>query len=451
MNMRTINGRSTRVGKSTLCRIAVLLLLLPAYLPAQKGTKQAEGIGETEYRSRRERLAASLDSGAALVMKAFDARTRSNDVSYRYRQESNFLYLTGLNEPGCYLLIVPRGALVDSILSSVILFVPPSHEFLSQRREEVGGAVLPSGRFKEVFDSVLPGLSTLYYSAPDLGFRHDWINGKALFIERESRKQFEETHPGLKLKPAGSLVAAARSLKSTAEVDLIQAAINMTGSGLRGAMKICKPGTWEYELQAEIEYEMTRQGAEYESFPSIIGSGKNSLILHYETNNRQTRNGDMVVMDVGAEYRGYAADITRTIPVSGKFTKAQKEVYGIVLRAQKEVIQMIRPGISMGDLDARTRSIITEAGYGEFIRHGVSHPLGMDVHDVAAGFELKPGMVITVEPGIYIPADAQSVKAEYRGFGIRIEDDVLVTETGFKLLSKNIPKEIREIETIMKQ
>ena len=137
--------------------------------------------------------------------------------------------------------------------------------------------------------------------------------------------------------------------------------------------------------------------------------------------------------------------------MSGKFTKAQREVYEVVLRAQKEVIQMIKPGISMGDLDARTRSIITEAGYGAFIRHGVSHPLGIDVHDVAAGFELKPGMVITVEPGIYIPADAQTVKPEFRGFGIRIEDDVLVTETGYRLLSGNIPKEIREIEAIMKR
>src|SRR3990172_5224929 len=450
--MRTLGSSgNASVRRKTLLFVAIAFLFLPSSLAGQKSAKQVEGIGQQEYRDRRERIVSMLDSGSALVMKAIDARTRSNDVSYRYRQESNFLYLTGFNEPNCYVLIVPRGVTIEGAASTIVLFVPPGHDLLSQPAQAAREIVLPNSRFKDMFDMALTGLTMLYYSAPDLGFRHDWINAKALFIERESRKQFEETHPGIKVKPAGSLIAAARSIKSAAEVDLIQAAIDMTGSGLQRAMKICKPGTWEYELQAEIEYEMTRHGADYESFPSIIGSGGNSLILHYDVNKRQTKSGDLIVMDVGAEYKAYAADITRTIPVSGKFTKAQREVYEVVLRAQKEVIQMIKPGISMGDLDARTRSIITEAGYGAFIRHGVSHPLGIDVHDVAAGFELKPGMVITVEPGIYIPADAQTVKPEFRGFGIRIEDDVLVTETGYRLLSGNIPKEIREIEAIMKR
>jgi Xaa-Pro aminopeptidase len=429
----------------------IVLLFLPYFLPAQKSAKQVEGIRPQEFSNRRERVAAMLDSGSALVMKAIDARTRSNDVSYRYRQESNFLYLTGSDEPNWYLLIVPRGVSIEGATSTIVLFVPPGNELLSLSGQAPREIVLPNGRFKDVLDAALPGITTLYVSAPDLGFKLDWLNGKPLFIERDARRQFEEAHPGIKVKPAGSLVTAARSVKSAAEADLIQAAIDMTGSGLQRAMKICKPGTWEFELQAEIEYEMTRQGADYEGFPSIIGSGENSLILHYDVNKRQTKSGDLIVMDVGAEYKDYSADITRTIPASGKFTKAQKEVYEVVLRAQKEVIQMIRPGISLGELDTRTRSIITEAGYGDFIRHGVSHPLGIDVHDVAAGSELKPGTVITVEPGIYIPADAQTVKPEYRGFGIRIEDDVLVTETGFKLLSGNIPKEIREIETIMKR
>jgi Xaa-Pro aminopeptidase len=430
---------------------AAFLLFLPSFLPAQKDAKHLEGIGQEEYRNRRERVAAMLDSSSALVMKAFDVRTRSHDVSYRYRQESHFLYLTGFNEPNCYLLIAPRGVAVDGSSSTILLFVPAGSEQLSQEAQAPGEVVLANDRVKDLFEAALKGLTTLYVSAPDLGFRLDWLNGKPLFIERDSRKQFEEAHPGIKVRPAGSLVAAGRSIKSAAEVDLIQRAIDMTGAGLQRAWKICKPGTWEYELQAEVEYEMTRNGADYEGFPSIIGSGENSLILHYDLNKRKTKSGDLVVMDVGAEYQGYSADITRTIPVSGRFTKAQKEVYEVVLRAQKEVIQMIRPGVSMGDLDKRTRAIITEAGYGDFIRHGVSHPLGIDVHDVGTGGPLKPGMVITVEPGIYIPPDAETVKPEYRGFGIRIEDDVLVTETGYKLLSKNIPKEVREIESIMKR
>ena len=163
------------------------------------------------------------------------------------------------------------------------------------------------------------------------------------------------------------------------------------------------------------------------------------------------KQGDVVVMDVGAEYQGYAADITRTIPVSGKFTKAQKEVYSIALQAQREVIQMIRPGLPYRELDKKTRDIITVAGYGKYIRHGVSHGLGIDVHDMSGLDTLRPGMVITIEPGIYIPTNAEDVKPEYRGFGIRIEDDVLVTETGYELLSKVIPKEIRDIEKLMKK
>ena len=437
-------------GKGMLW-IAFVLFLLPASLPAQKGVNQVGEIGEPEYRDRRERAAATLDSASALVMKAIDPRLRSNDVNYQYRQESNFLYLTGLNEPACYLLIVPRGVAVDGSPRSILLFVPSSHELLSNPAQASREIVISSDRFKEVFDAAIAGLTTLHFSAPDLGFRNDWVNGKPLFVERESRKQFEEAHPGIKLKPVGSLINAVRAIKSDPEVALIQAAIDMTGSGLQRAWKMCRPDTWEYELQAEVEYEMTRNGANYEGFPSIIGSGENSLILHYDLNKRQTKTGDLVVMDVGAEYKSYSADITRTIPVSGKFTKAQKEVYEVVLKAQKEVIQMIKPGLPVRELDARTRSIIIEAGYGEFIRHGVTHPLGLDVHDVGSGAELKPGMVITIEPGIYIPPNAESVKPEYRGFGIRIEDDVLVTETGYKLLSAKIPKEVGDIESIMKR
>lgn len=439
------------INRKRLLRIGLILFFLASPLPGQTGIKQIEGIGEEEYRDRRERMASALDSNTAVVMKAFDARMRSNDVNYRYRQESNFYYLTGLNEPACYLLIVPRGITVDGVSRTIVLFVPTPGDLPPPPGKSPREVVVSANRFKEIFDGALAGVTTLYFSAPDLGFKNDWINGRPLFFERESRKQFEEAHPGIKVRPVGGLLNASRSLKSAPEVALIQAAIDMTGAGLRRAMKLCKPGTWEFELQAEVEYEMTRNGAEYEGFPSIIGSGANSLILHYDENKRQTKGGDLVVMDVGAEYKGYSADVTRTIPVSGKFTKAQKEVYEVVLKAQKEVIQMVKPGLPIRDLDARARAVITEAGYGEFIRHGVTHPLGLDVHDVGSGAELKPGMVITVEPGIYIPVEAESVKPEYRGFGIRIEDDVLVTETGFRVLSSGIPKEVREIESIMKR
>jgi len=195
---------------------------------------------------------------------------------------------------------------------------------------------------------------------------------------------------------------------------------------------------------------MTKQGSEARAFNCIIGSGENSLILHYDKNDCLLKDGDMVVMDVGAQYKGYAADITRTIPVSGKFTKEQKEIYNIVLQAQEEAIKMIRPGLTTNELDNKANDIFSKAGYKSYIRHGITHPVGLDVHDVSSGDTLAEGMIITIEPGLYIPVNDEKLPAAYRGFGIRIEDDVLVTKDGYELLSGNIPKSAEEIEKLMK-
>jgi Xaa-Pro aminopeptidase len=216
-------------------------------------------------------------------------------------------------------------------------------------------------------------------------------------------------------------------------------------------MVSCTPGVREYELQAEIEYAMARSGAWGQSFPSIVGSGPNALIPHYELNRRTARAGEVVVMDVGAEMSGYAADVTRTIPVSGRFSAPQRKVYETVLRAQRAVIAAIRPGMSWKTLDATARAAIKEAGYDRFWLHSVSHHLGLDVHDAGVMDTLRDGMVITVEPGIYIPVADTTVSAEYRGIGVRIEDDVLVTGDGAEVLSARVPKDIVDIERIMKR
>jgi Xaa-Pro aminopeptidase len=234
-------------------------------------------------------------------------------------------------------------------------------------------------------------------------------------------------------------------------VEQIRRAIRMTGDGLRRAMKACRPGVFEYELQAEIEYEMVRQGSAGPAFPSIVGSGPNALDYHYELNRRQTAAGDLVVMDVGAEYAGYSADITRTIPVSGRFTKEQAEVYDLVLKAQEAAIAAIRPGALFRVTDERAREVVNAAGFGKYWGHGVSHHLGVDTHDAGKMDTLRAGMVVTVEPGLYIPESDTSRAAGYRGTGIRIEDDVLVTENGAEILSKGIPKLRKEIEAAMKR
>jgi len=410
----------------------------------------ANGISQDEYTNRRERLLASLDSDAVVAMKTADYKMRSNDVEYKYRQESNFLYLTGLKSTNNYIILSPQGITVDGKTVNTVLFTSNKNDS-SKIQVKTNEAVLNVNRFGEIFKTLLKDTKTLYVSAPDLPFVNDWLSDKKLFIEKNAKKELEQQYPGLKVKNALPLFGKFREIKSETEMQLMQKSVELTWNGLKRAMINCKPGKWEYELQADIEYEMIRGGADFPSWTPIVGSGDNSLILHYDDNRRQMKYGELVVMDVGAEYNGYACDITRTIPVSGKFSKAQAEVYSVVLRAQEEVIKMVKPGITMKDMDAKAKEVITQAGYGKFIRHGVTHPVGIDVHDIWASDTLKAGMVMTVEPGIYIPIDADSIAPDFRGFGIRIEDDVLVTESGCEVMTKDVPKDIEEIEMHMKK
>jgi Xaa-Pro aminopeptidase len=305
-------------------------------------------------------------------------------------------------------------------------------------------------RFDSVLAKVLPGIKTMYYH-PQAPFVHDWVNGKPYFADKEMRKAFEKAHPGAKMKPAGTLLARLRQIKSGDELMAIHKAIALTGDGIGAALRGCRPGMHEYEVQALIENEAVRQGADGMGFPSIVGGGKNSLIPHYFDNNCELRKGDLLVMDVGADYCGYSADVTRTIPVSGKFTTEQAVVYNIVLDVQKALIKMAKPGATFGEIDRKAVELTKAAGYGDYILHGVTHTIGLNVHDAMSGDTLRPGMVITIEPGIYIPVDDTIQPKGRTGFGIRIEDDVLITETGYEVLSSGIPSEIDDIEKRMRR
>jgi Xaa-Pro aminopeptidase len=426
-------------------RLHVLLLLMAA--GACSGV--SAGI-EADCPARRAQVLALLDSGSAMVLMSPDASLRNGDVTYPFRQESNLLYLCGVNCPRITLMLVPSGVPVDGRLVRVLLFARESEPGDIALPPIPEGVVLPPARFQEIFSGLLPRLSTLYVNQTGPGVLRDWLNGKTVFFDRECKKTMEEKYPQLKVKNAAPLLAGLRTRKSPSEVDLIRKAIAATGDGLQRAMKICKPGVREFELQAEIECPMMAQGASGTSFPSIVGSGPNALILHYDLNRRTTQAGELVVMDVGAEMEGYAADITRTIPISGRFTPAQRRVYETVLRAQRAAIAAIRPGAPGKVLDAAARAVITEAGFDNFWEHSVSHHLGLDVHDAGLIDTLRTGMVVTVEPGVYIPAGDTTVAAEFRGIGIRIEDDVLVTSEGAEVLSVSIPKEVIDIEQIMK-
>ncbi|MCX6286294.1 MAG: M24 family metallopeptidase [Bacteroidetes bacterium] len=405
------------------------------------------GSNPGDILARRKVLLNLMDSTMALVMKAADA---DYDIDIDpYRQSPDFFNLTGIDESGYKVIFTPRGYSFGARIKNVLIFTFPD-----QLTEPVvlsaSDTLLNEKFFEPALAEISRGLKTLYYyPVPKLS--NDWLNGKVVISERETKKTFELSHPGVKLKPASKLFIALRQIKTEREAEFTRRAITMTGDGIISVMKQCKPGMYEYELQAIIEYEAKRQGAESMAFASIIGSGTNNLILHYDKNVCRMNKGDLVVMDVGARYGEFCADITRTIPVSGRFTSDQTVIYQAVLEIQKTLIDMIRPGITLRDLDKRTTQLTRKKGYVNYILHSVTHPLGLVVHDLASGDTLRPGMIITVEPGIYIPVNDTVQPVTSRGFGVRIEDDVLVTANGHDLLSKGIPKEIAEIEKLMKK
>ena len=248
--------------------------------------------------------------------------------------------------------------------------------------------------------------------------------------------------PGTSIKNMSHLIRDMRAIKTDDELAAMQKAIDITGEAFRKAALAIKPGMSEREVQDIIENGFRGQGARELAFPSIVATGKNTTILHYTRNEAILKEGDLFLLDIGAEYDHYAADVSRTIPVSGKFSPEQRKIYELVLKAQKAAMAKVKPGAFVReDIHAEAKRVIEKAGYGEYFIHGTSHFIGLDVHDVGDyGQPLKAGMVISVEPGLYLPE---------KGIGVRIEDDVLVTKTGYKLLTGHIPREIGEIEDLL--
>ena len=381
-----------------------------------------------QYQLRRLQLASQLDGPVVLF-----AEPPADLV--QYQQEDNFYYLTGLTEPNAILLLDATG---DEMRE--FLFSPPRD--MDEERwtgakldpgpeaaEETGFmAVQELDAFQDRLEAVLRDANTIY----------------ALTDREYDLMRLSEAAPGAALENVRPTIAAMRQVKSATEIALLQKAIEITMTAQEAAASIIRPNAFEYEVEAIIEYEFRRGGAERPAFPSIVGSGPFASILHYDRNDRQMLDGDLVVIDIGAEYGGYTADITRTYPVNGTFTERQREIYQIVLDAQKAALAKVRPGARMGGgsdgIHSAARDYIESKGYGDYFFHGTSHHIGLHVHDVGdTRRELEPNMVLTVEPGIYLPDE---------NIGVRIEDDVIVTETGYRILS-DFPREIDEIEALM--
>jgi Xaa-Pro aminopeptidase len=420
-------------------KILFLGLIIPAVAFAQSNSND-------EFLARRDKVLSMLDTTSAIVLKAINEAPLAND----YIQEHNFYYLTGINSPSNLLLMSPKGIKVGIKKRNTIIFYA-DFESIKSIKLGLNDTILKNSEFRVIFNNLLPSLKKLYYSAPDLMLVNDWLSDKVYFMEREMKSRMKTAYPNIKMESAEYFIGKLRAIKSEQEIRNVKKASDITADGLIAAMKLAKPGVWEYELQASVEYEYTRQGAMLRGFPSIVGSGLNNLILHYSDNTCQTKLGDLVVMDVGAKYNGYSSDITRTIPVSGKFTDAQREIYSMVLKVQKEAIAMIKPGLSIYALEDFARNAFKKLGYDKYFIHGLSHPVGLDVHDVMSESVLKAGMIITIEPGLYFSPSDKNAPEKYKGFGVRIEDTILVTENGYEILSKNAPKEIDEIEKLMKK
>jgi Xaa-Pro aminopeptidase len=402
---------------------------------------------------------------------------RNGDVHYSFRQNSDFFYLTGFCEPNSILLAIPQ----KEGSHKTILFVPekdPKLEVWNGKREGVKGAIrnfgadeaFPAQDFWKVFPSISKDFDELGFA---LGKDRDFDEKLfQLFGKRLTGRPRDNRGLPTFIDPR-PIINECRLIKSPAEIEHMQKACDISAAGHKVAMALTKPSMWEYEVQAEIEAVFRRSGAPRVGYDSIVASGNNANILHYIRNRRRMRKPDLLLIDAGAEWEGYSGDVTRTFPVSGIFSDAQKAVYRIVLRCQKKCIRAVRPGctfeklnkiaqleltkglIELGILKGDSKKLREKGAFKPWFMHGIGHWLGMDVHDVGPyqtregkPLPFKPGMVLTIEPGLYLPANDKRVPKEFRGIGIRIEDDVLVTRAGNRVLTKDIPKEILDIEEL---
>lgn len=427
------------------------------------------------HEDRREAFKKKIAGGTAILPSAVQAM-RTHSTEYRYRQDANFYYLTGFDEPEAVCVIAP-----DHPEHQYILFVRPrvpEQEVWTGKRAGIEGAkerfgadaAYPIEEFDEKIPEYIGTSERLYY-----GFgMNEAFNQKIIALLKESRRNRlrNGTGPTTLIDPT-DILAEMRLMKDEKELKWIRKAVDISVEAHIAAMQTARPGMYEYELESLIDSIYRKNGGTGPAFLTIVASSVNATTLHYTTNDRQIEDGDLVLIDAGCEYQYYCGDITRTFPANGEFTDAQRAVYQGVLDVQCEVIESIRPGVSIGApvqkavemltetmlelglLVGEKEKLIEEGEYRKFYMHSVGHMLGVEVHDVAKtrdGEEYKlfqPGMVMTIEPGLYIDPDSENVPPEYLGIGVRIEDNILVTESGCEVLTAAVPKTIDEIERFM--
>ncbi len=473
---------------------------------ASQVTEKAAGIQPSEYQARRAALAKAIGADAIFIGFSAASARRTGDVDWPFRQEDNLLYLTGVNSPDTTLALIPA----DRSETIFVTDPNPAREAWTGRiptHEEVTAIngirdVESASRFESFVEAVFQGLgwgesdTYGYYRAPSFpGFLRSFSEGRAevwLLLDyrsqpgepsRENRfaADLGKRFPEIRIRNASPILTAMREVKSPAEIALIQRSIDITAEAQKAAMRRVLTATREYEVQATIEYTFRNLGACCWAFPSIVGAGENATILHYESNNDPVFRTGLLLTDIGAEVQGYSADITRTYPANGRFSQEQRAVYEAVVAAQNECLDLMRPGRLFGEVQTKAQEVIgrgllrlglvSKSDLDQvrlYFFHGIGHPLGLQTHDVfdpARRFE--PNMVVTDEPGIYVrrndvlasevfrklqQSEQDSIRKaldRYAGIGIRIEDDVLITDRDPKILSGAAPRTAAEIEAWM--
>ena len=430
------------------------------------------------HKQNRKAFIEKMGRGGVAIFASRPPATWNHDTEYIYRPDPNFYYLTGFEEPESICVIAP-----DHPKHQYILFVRPKDkqaEIWNGKRVGVKDArkrygadkAYPIEKFGEKIGKYLEGAERLYYT---LGSNHD-VDSEILSLFTGSVRSRVRSGQGLDtLVDPSPILSELRLIKNETELQRIQMATEITVAGHVAAMKAVKPGMYEYDLEALVESTFRMNGANGPAFPTIVASGGNATILHYTTNDCQIKDETLVLIDAGAEYGRYSGDVTRTFPANGTFTKAQREIYQCVLDAHNAIIDGIRPGVSidephqksielltesmlsLGLLSGKIKKLIKKEAYREFYMYRIGHMLGLDVHDVNCVHEangefktFQPGMVMTIEPGLYVDEETKNVPPEYLGIGVRIEDDILVTEDGCEVLTGGVPKKIDAVEELVR-
>ena len=433
-------------------------------------------MNQSEFKKRRKQLMQCIGMGNIALISSAGVRVRNRDVDYPFRQDSDFYYLTGFNEPDALAVFIPGRSQGEYILfcrefdEKKALWEGAHAGLEGAIKHYAADDSFPIDDIDDIVSGMLENKTKVFYPmGRDTDLDHslqEWIR----HIRSQSRSGVMAPAELASIEP---IVHEMRLFKSAAELKLMRYAAQISAEAHVKAMQLCVAGKYEYQVEADIVHHFMQSGLRNVAYPSIVAGGKNACTLHYTENSDKLKNGDLLLIDAGAECDHYAADITRTFPVSGKFSEPQALLYQLVLDAQFAAIEQIKPNVpwnaahdasvevltkglvKLGLLKGTVSKLIKNEKYKQFYMHRIGHWLGMDVHDVGdykVNQEwrlLQAGMVLTVEPGLYIPENCKSVDKKWRGIGIRIEDDVLVTKNGYEILTHEVPKTITEIETLM--